>query len=227
MVDHYSGKQKYLLAVDCVVFGYSNDELKLLLYPRAFEPVKGRWSLMGGFVEPDESCEEAASRILEQTTGLHNIFLEQVEVFSKPDREKTTRVISVVFFALIDIQKHDNDLVREQGAVWWSLGKLPELIFDHEDMIRKALNRLQQKAGYSLVGTELLPEKFTLLQLRRLYEALYQRKFDAGNFRKKILSLDVLQKLNEKNLTESRKGAYYYCAKTDLKETETDRIVKF
>lgn len=227
MVEYYKGHSKYLLAVDCVVFGYEKGELKLLLYPRGFEPDKGKWSLMGGFVLPDESCEEAASRVLKQTTGLQDIFLEQVEAFSNPSREEFSRVISIAFFALIDIREHNNHLDLEQESRWWPLSQLPELIFDHSEMVAKALTRLQQKAGYSLVGIELLPDKFTLLQLRNLYEAIYQRNFDAGNFRKKILSLDVLEKLEEKNLTESRKGAHYYSVKAGIKDAGTERIIKY
>jgi 8-oxo-dGTP diphosphatase len=199
MSEYYIGHPKYLLAVDCVILGYENEELKLLLYPRGFEPVKGKWSLMGGFVQSNESCEEAACRILNQTTGLENIFLQEVGTFSNPDRESFTRVISVAYYALIRIHQHDLELVREHGAQWWPLSSLPELIFDHGEMISKALVRLQQKAGYSLVGSELLPERFTLLQLRKLYEAIYQREFDAGNFRKKMLSLEMLERTNEKN----------------------------
>jgi 8-oxo-dGTP diphosphatase len=226
MSEYYKGHPKYLLAVDCVILGYENEELKLLLYPRGFEPVKGKWSLMGGFVQMNESCEEAACRILNQTTGLENIFLQEVGTFSNPERESFTRVISVAYYALIRIHQHDLDLVREHGAQWWPLSSLPELIFDHGQMISKALIRLQQKAGYSLVGSELLPEKFTLLQLRKLYEAIYQREFDAGNFRKKMLSLEMLERTNEKNSTDSRKGAYYYTISKNVKEVETERIVK-
>jgi 8-oxo-dGTP diphosphatase len=227
MSEYYQGHPKYLLAVDCVILGYEKEELKLLLYPRGFEPVKGKWSLMGGFVQSKESCEEAASRILHQTTGLANIFLQEVGTFSNPERESFTRVISVAYYALIRIHQHDLELVREHGAQWWPLSSLPELIFDHGEMIIKALIRLQQKAGYSLVGSELLPEKFTLLQLRKLYEAIYQREFDAGNFRKKMLSLEMLERTNEKNAADSRKGAYYYTISKNVKEVETDRIVKF
>jgi 8-oxo-dGTP diphosphatase len=227
MVEYYQGHSKYLLAVDCVVFGYENGELKLLLYPRGFEPVKGKWSLMGGFVLPHESCDQAACRVLQQTTGLENIFLEQVAAFSDPNREEYSRVVSIAYYALIDINKHNNELAREQGTRWCPLSSLPQLIFDHDRMVREALLSLQQKAGYSLVGIELLPEKFTLLQLRKLYEAIYQRKFDPGNFRKKILSLDLLEKLGEKNQTESRKGAYYFRIKGAVKDAGTERIVKF
>lgn len=227
MVEFYKGHPKHLLAVDCVIFGYQEEELKLLLYPRGFEPVKGKWSLMGGFVQEPESCEEAAARVLAECTGLENIYLEQVSAFSDPGREPQVRVVSVVYYSLIRIHEQDQALVSSHGAIWWPLTRLPEVIFDHGEMIRKALLRLQQKAGYSLAGIELLPEKFTLLQLRKLYEAIYQRNFDAGNFRKKILSLELLRKTNEKNFSESRKGAYYYTVDSSLTDVETERIVKF
>lgn len=227
MTEFYKGHPKHLLAVDCVIFGYQDEELKLLLYPRSFEPVKGKWSLMGGFVQESESCEEAAARVLYETTGLENIFLEQVSAFSHPEREPQVRVVSVVYYSLIRIQDQDHELVSTHGAKWWPLTRMPELIFDHSNMVRKALGRLQQKAGYSLAGIELLPEKFTLLQLRKLYEAIYQREFDAGNFRKKILSLELLHKTSEKNYTESRKGAFYYTVEPGLTDVETERIVKF
>lgn len=227
MEEFYKGHSKYLLAVDCVILGYEEDELKLLLYPRSFEPVKGMWSLMGGFVQESESCEEAACRILNQTTGLQGIFLDQVSTFSSPWREPFARVISVAYYALIRIHHSDLDLLEQHGAKWWPVSNLPELIFDHSAMVKNAVVRLQQKAGYSLAGSELLPEKFTLLQLRKLYEAIYQRRFDAGNFRKKILSLELLERTGEKNSTESRKGAFYYRVTRDVKEIETERIVKF
>ncbi len=226
MEPFYQGQPKHLLAVDCVILGYEAGELKLLLYPRSFEPVKGQWSLMGGFTGENESCEEAACRVLSQTTGLENIFLEQVGAFSAPAREPYARVVSVAYYALIRIQHSDLELLKRHGARWWPVSALPELIFDHADMVKKAFVRLQQKAGYSLAGSELLPEQFTLLQLRKLYEAIYRRPFDPGNFRKKILSLELLERTGEKNATESRKGAYYYRIREDARQQETGRIVK-
>jgi len=212
-MEYYKQHAKFLVAVDCVVFGYEAGELKLLLYPRAFEPVKGEWSLMGGFMQNGESSDEAASRVLKQTTGLDNIFLEQVHAFTDPEREPFVRVISITYFALIRIDRYRKSNTEKFGAKWWAINELPPLIFDHEKMIAQALKKLQQKAGISLVGSELLPPKFTLLQLRKLYEAIYQRTFDPGNFRKKMLSLEVLEKLDQKNSTESKRGAYYYRVK--------------
>jgi ADP-ribose pyrophosphatase YjhB (NUDIX family) len=223
----YKIHPQHYVAVDCVILGYQDEEIKLLLYPRSFEPYKGKWSLLGGFVQDNESADEAAARILKQTTGLEQIFLEQVASFSETNRDPEARVISLAYYALIRIDLHDEEKVKENGAYWVSISKLPNLIFDHQQMFEKSLVKLQQKAGYSLVGSELLPEMFTLIQLRKLYEAIFLREFDPGNFRKKILSLGVLEKLSVKDASESRKGAFYYKAKSNIGEIDTDRIVKF
>ena len=223
----YKLHPRYHVAIDCVILGYQEEEIKLLLYPRSFEPLKGKWSLLGGFVQEDESADEAAARILKQTTGLEQIFLEQVATFSDPNRDPEARVISLAYYALIRIDLHDEECVKENGAYWIPIRKLPNLIFDHQAMFEKALVKLQQKAEYSLVGLELLPEMFTLIQLRKLYEAIFQREYDPGNFRKKILSLGVLERLDKKDTSESRKGAFYYKAKSNIGEIDIDRIVKF
>lgn len=210
MNEIYNQNPKFHLAVDCVIFGYEAGELKLLLFHRVIEPCKGEWSLMGGFMRSDESLEDAARRVLFQTTGLENIFLEQIGAFSKVDREPGTRVISVTFVALIRLNEHDRNSVGELGAQWWPVAEIPKLIFDHEEMVAKAMKSLQNKAASELVGRELLPEIFTLTQLRVLYETIFQKSFEPGNFRKKVLSLNILERLNLKNTTESKKGAFYY-----------------
>lgn len=223
----YKKYPKHYVAVDCSIFGYEEGELKLLLYPRGFEPERGRWSIIGGFVEDNESLEEAARRVLLQTTGMHDIFLDQAIAFSKPDRDPGARVISMTFVALIRIDMHDKELVRETGAQWWPVTKLPELIFDHDEMIQNALVLLQQKASINLIGKELLPEMFTLIQLKNLYEAIFQRTFDPGNFRKKVLSLDMLERSDKKNTSESKKGAFYYRFKDSETGLRSERIVRF
>ncbi len=217
---------KYYVAVDCVVFGYEQGNLKLLLYHRGFEPAKGRWSLMGGFVGEKESSDEAARRILKSITGLEDVYLEQVQVYTDPKRDPEDRVVSIGYVALIRLDKHNFDKVREHGAHWWPLKSLPELIFDHKEMVDTALSKLQLKAGMELIGDELLPGKFTLLQLRCLYEAIFQRKLDTGNFRKKVLALNVLERLEEKNTTESRRGAYYFKFRKNVFDKSFERIVK-
>lgn len=223
----YKQYPKHYVAVDCSIFGYEDGELKLLLYPRGFEPSFGKWSLMGGFVQENESMEEAARRVLLQTTGLKDIFLEQGKAFSKPDRDPGAQVISMTFVALIRIDIYDKDLVRESGAHWWPITKLPSLIFDHEEIVANGLKLLQQEASIDLIGKELLPEMFTMIQLRNLYEAIFQKTFDPGNFRKKVLSVGILERLNLKNTKESKKGAFYYQFKTSDTGLRSERIVKF
>lgn len=227
LTELYGEHPKHYVAVDCVIFGYMDGELKLLLYPRSFEPAKGNWSLLGGFIQENESSDQAAARILKRTTGLDQIYMEQVAAFSAPARELAARVISIAYYALIRLDKHDEEIVHQYGADWFSLGKKPALIFDHDEMVGMALSKLQQKAGYQLIGPELLPEYFTLTQLRRLYEAIFRRSLDPGNFRKKVLSLDILKRSNRKDSTESKKGAFYYCFRQEeLPDRDIGRIVK-
>jgi 8-oxo-dGTP diphosphatase len=208
----YRKYPKHLVAVDCIIFGYDlvEKEIKLLLIKRGFEPAKGKWSLAGGFVNDDESLDDAANRILRRLTGLETIFLKQSFTYGDVERDPGARVISVSYFALIPIKDINKDLAAVNLAHWRSLSKLPDLIFDHGDMVKRALNDLQNQVKIKPVGFELLPEKFTLVQLQDLYEAIYQRTVDKRNFRKKILSMDILEKLDEKERETSRKGAWYY-----------------
>ncbi len=222
----YIEQEKHLVAVDCAIFGYEDNELNLLLFHRALPPSRGEWSLVGGWVNGDESVDAAASRVLQKITGLHDIFMEQVSVFSRPERDPGGRVISVLFYALIDVKKHDKDLVREYGAHWWPVTKMPQLIFDHNEMAEYALEQLRNKATYHLVGQDLLPEEFTITQLRQLYNSIFMREFDPGNFRKKILSLDAMVRLNKKDTSESKKGAFYYRFKEPEKLNINERIIK-
>ena len=222
----YSEHPKFPVAIDCVVFGYEEDELKLLLYPRRFEPNKGAWSLMGGFVQEKESMDRAAKRVLQLTVGLENIFLEQVKAYSAPERDPGGRVISMAYYALIRIDEHDKELVDEKGGKWWPITNIPELIFDHSNMVADALEKLQNNATFKLIGKELLPKYFTLTQLNKLYNAIFQRKFNAGNFRKKLASLNVLDKLATKDTRSSKRGAHFYKFKKEDTNTQYERIVK-
>jgi 8-oxo-dGTP diphosphatase len=208
----YSRFTKHFVAVDCIIFGYDifEKEIKLLLIKRNIEPAKGKWSLAGGFVNKDESLDDAASRILFQLTGLNNVYLEQFYSFGDVSRDPGARVISTSYYALIKIQDIDNQLKEINGAHWRSISRLPELIFDHSEMVKIALDELQCQIKVKPVGFELLPEKFTLVQLQDLYEAIYQRKVDKRNFRKKILSMNLLEKFDEKEKETSKKGAFYF-----------------
>ncbi len=214
----YSLHARHYMAVDCVIFSYENDGLKVLLYPRSFEPFVGKWSLLGGFVEEDETLGDAARRVLFSTTGLRNIYQEQVHTFSDVNRDPAGRVISVAYYALIRSSQQDNELVREHGACWWPISKLPELVFDHAKMVEHSLLRLQKKAGSELIGKELLGDTFTITNLKKLYEAIFQYEIDAGNFRKKILSLAVLQNTGIKDKSESKKGAFLYRYNNQLED---------
>jgi 8-oxo-dGTP diphosphatase len=184
--------------------------VKLLLFKRIVEPAKGRWSLAGGFVERDESLDDAASRILRKLTGLESVYMKQSFAYGETDRDPGDRVISVAYFALIAIRDINKELADQNGVSWRSLSKLPDLIFDHPLMVERALSELQNQIKIRPVGFELLPEKFTLVQLQDLYEAIYQRSVDKRNFRKKILSMGILEKLDEKERETSKKGAFYY-----------------
>ena len=208
----YSKHRKHLVAVDSLIFGYDirEKEIRLLLIKRSFNPAKGKWSLAGGFVEPEESLDVAACRVLRNLTGLKNIFMKQLHCYGEPDRDPGARVISVAYWALIKIKDIDRKVTDKSGAHWQSMKKLPRLIFDHQEMVERAMKELRQQIKIKPVGFELLPEKFTLVQLLDLYEAIYQRNIDKRNFRKKILSMDILEKLEEKEKETSKRGAYYY-----------------
>ena len=209
-INKYRSQDRILMAVDCIIFGFDGKQLQALLIKRGFEPEKGNWSLMGGFTNQNESTDQAAVRVLLQLTGLHNIYMEQLYCFSDVNRDPAGRVISIAYFALINIEDYNEQMQFEHEARWFELSKIPELIFDHKQMVEKAKERLQQKVANHPIGFELLPEKFTLPQLQNLYEAIYESPLDKRNFTRKILSLGILNRLNEKNKESSRKGAFYY-----------------
>jgi 8-oxo-dGTP diphosphatase len=209
-ISSYKSHQKILVAVDCIIFGFDGNHLKALLIKRGFEPEKGKWSLMGGFVNKDENADKAAARVLYDLTGMKNIYMEQLHTFSDVTRDSAGRVVSIAYFALINIADYNKTLQAEHEAKWFPLDKIPPLIFDHKRMVLKAKEMLQLKVANHPIGFELLPQKFTLPQLQSLYEAIYDSPFDKRNFTKKMLSLGILNKLNEKEKESSRKGAFYY-----------------
>ncbi|MCQ2375133.1 MAG: NUDIX hydrolase [Salinivirgaceae bacterium] len=224
--EEYEMQERQLVSIDCAIFGYHEGELKLLLFHREKEPMIGHWSLVGGWVNGNESVDDAAQRVLQRITGLNHIFMEQVSVFSDPQRDSGGRVISVLFYSLIVLNEQTMALSNEFNAQWCSVNDLPQLIFDHNQMVDQALAKLQQKASYSLIGRELLPQNFTITQLRSLYDSIFNRTFDPGNFRKKVLSLGVLQRLDTKDNSESRKGAYYYCFNNNIIPELSGNIIK-
>jgi 8-oxo-dGTP diphosphatase len=199
------------LTVDCVVFGFDNAELKILLIQRGLVPFKGKWALPGGFVRVKEAVDEAARRELLEETGLSNVFLEQLYTFGAVDRDPRERVVSVAYYALVKLAEHPATGASDaSAAAWFPVARLPELAFDHIDIVKMALSRLRSKVRYEPIGFELLPEKFTLSQLQQLYEAVLQTNLDKRNFRKKILSMGLLIPLREQARTGAHRPAQLF-----------------
>ncbi|WP_369047806.1 NUDIX domain-containing protein [Tenacibaculum sp. UWU-22] len=205
----YGEQKKILVAVDCIVFGFDGKELKLLLFKRKVEPLKGAWSLIGAFIKEDMNLEESAEKILFESTGLDQVYLQELKTFSNVNRDSGGRVISVAFYSLIQLKKSKTDKLPHYEARWFSLNKIPDLILDHQQMVEEAIKELRKK-GNQPIGFNLLPEKFTLPQIQVLYESIYQKEFDNRNFRKKLLSLGILIKTDKKDKSSSKKGAYLY-----------------
>ena len=210
MDSHYINHSKFYQAIDCVIFGFDLERLKLLLIHRDFEPQKGKYSLMGGFLNENEDMDSGAARILDKLTGLEDVYLEQLKTYSMVNRDPAARVISTAYYALIKIEESDEEKTKDHGAEWFDINEIPELIFDHNSMVEQAFDIIRHKSRFHPIGFELLPEKFTIPQMQKLYEAINQVKLDNANFRKKIISMDLLQKLNEKEKEGSKKGAFLY-----------------
>lgn len=210
MLTAYQHPHRLLLAIDSIIFGFDGEELKLLLIKRNFEPQKGKWSLMGGFLNKEEDLEDGAKRILNELTGLNSVYMEQLNTYGRVSRDPVERTVSVCFFALINIQNHNHELARSMNGHWFSLKNKPNLIFDHDEMVQLALGKLRYKAALHPIGFELLPEKFTIPQLQKLYEAIYDTQLDRRNFSRKILSTKLLLNTGEKNESSSTKKAILY-----------------
>ncbi|WP_231463717.1 MULTISPECIES: NUDIX domain-containing protein [unclassified Pedobacter] len=206
----YINQTPVLVAVDCIIFGYDGNELKLLVIKRAIEPVKDKWSLMGGFIGNDEDLDGAAKRILLELTGLHDVYLEQLNAYGSPDRDPIERTISVVYFALIDINKYSAQINDQYHAEWFKITDVPELIFDHNEMVKSAMDKIRYQAALHPILFELLPKKFTIPQLQNLYEQVYDSPIDNRNFIRKITASGLLIKQTEKDKSSSRRGAFYF-----------------
>lgn len=199
------------LAVDCVVFGLDEGDLKVALVQRDIEPFKSRWALPGGFVRVEESLDEAALRALREEAGIDKVYLEQLYSFGDLGRDPRERVVTVAYYALVKLGEHPVRAATDTSdARWFPVGALPGLAFDHDRIVRTALTRLQGKLHYEPVGFELLPRKFTLTQLQHLYETVWERELDKRNFRKKILSMDVLVNTGEKLTDVAHRAPFLY-----------------
>lgn len=210
MSNYYCSNPQLYVAIDCIIFGFNEGELNLLLLKRNFEPAMGEWSLMGGFVQKNESVDDAAQRVLYELTGLKNVYMEQVGAFGAIDRDPGERVVSVAYYALININEYDKESVQQHNAFWMNINELPTLIFDHPLMVEKARTLMKQKASCEPIGFNLLPKLFTLSQLQSLYEAIYGESIDKRNFRKRIAEMDYIEKTDKIDKTGSKRGAALY-----------------
>jgi 8-oxo-dGTP diphosphatase len=211
------------LTVDCAVFGLDDGDLKVLLVQRDIDPFTGSWSLPGGFVRIDETLDDAARRELAEETGATNIFLEQLYTFSEVDRDPSDRVVTVGYYSLVKLSDHRiRSATDSKRAAWFAVGDVPSLAFDHGKILKTAHHRLRAKVRYQPIGFELLPQKFTLTQLQKLYEVILDRQLDKRNFRKKLLAMGVLLELNEIEQDVAHRAARLY----SFDKAKYDRMTK-
>ncbi len=200
------------LTVDCIIFGLDTQlELKVMLIQRDIPPFQGQWAIPGGFVRIDETLEQAALRELQEETGIHDVYLEQLYTFGDLERDPRDRTVTVAYYALINlIEQQIQASTDAREADWFSLHAIPSLAFDHEQILQKAIARLRSKIRYEPIGFELLPKKFTLTQLQKLYENVLDQDLDKRNFRKKLLSMDLLLDTGELEQGVSHRAAKLY-----------------
>ena len=206
----YNKNQEISVAIDCVIIGYDQKKLSVLLFQRQVEPFKGSWSLLGEVPDAKTSMDKSAQDFIYKLTGAKDIYLSQLKTYGDLDRDPLERVVSIVYYSLIRVDLFKKIDLKKYDAKWFELNEVPEIILDHNQMINDAVSKLREIAKTKPLGFRLLPKLFTLPQLQNLYECLYGNEFDSINFRKKILSSGFLKKTNIKDKTSSRKGAFLY-----------------
>lgn len=206
----YKGQEKFYVSVDCLILGFKDNKIYLLVSKRKFDPFAGHDTLMGGFLRSDENLGNTVSRVVYEYTGISNVYMEQVGTYGDINRDTGERVISVAYYALINMEQFDEKLCKIHNVRWEILDKVSNLVFDHNRMVVDTLELLRKNAATQPLGFNLLPEKFTLPQLQSLYEAIYQTNLDKRNFRKKILEMGILEKQEDKDKSGSKRGAFYY-----------------
>ena len=210
MTKFYNEYSKVLVSVDCIIFGFNEGELRVLIGKRKMEPGLGKDSLYGGFVRNNESVDEAANRVLLELTGLRNLYMQQVGAFGQVDRDPGERVISIVYYALINTTDYDSMQQKQHDVHWVNINDLPELYSDHNEMVRKAHKMMKDKISREPISFRLLPNLFTLSQLQKVYEAVCGEEVDKRNFRKRIKEMDFIEKTELIDKTSSKRGAYLY-----------------
>ena len=207
---YYNEHSKVWVSVDCIIFGFEENKLKVLIGRRQMDPGRGEWSLYGGFVAADESIDEAAERTLKKLTGMEKMFMRQVGAFGRVDRDPGERVISIAYYALMNVKDYSEKQRKEHGLEWVDITQLPQLYSDHNEMVMKAWRMMKQKMRTEPIGFRLLPDLFTLTQLQRLYEAVSGEEIDKRNFRKRIKDMDFIEKTDKIDKKTSKRGAFLY-----------------
>ena len=210
MTTFYGEHSKVWVSVDCIIFGFDEGKLRILIGKRQMDPGRGEWSLYGGFVLSDENIDEAANRVLYDLTGLRNVYMRQVGAFGSVDRDPGERVISIAYYALINVNDYEDRLRKEHRVEWVNIDDIPHLYSDHNEMVRKALKLMRQKIKTEPIGFRLLPSLFTLTQLQHLYEAIHGEELDKRNFRKRIKDMDFIEKTELIDKKGSKRGASLY-----------------
>ncbi|MDD5192640.1 MAG: NUDIX domain-containing protein [Candidatus Nanoarchaeia archaeon] len=208
------------VTVDIVIFTIKDNNLKVLLVKRGVEPFKNKWAFPGGFVKIHENLEQAAKRELEEETGVKEVYLEQLYTFGDVSRDPRGRVITVTYFALINSEKAKEKLNASTDVIeaeWFEISNLPPLAFDHSEILKYAIKRLKWKFEYTTIAFSFLPKRFTLTQLQKIYEIIFEKNFDKRNFRKKILSLELLEPTEEKEKEVSYRPPQLYSLKSKIK----------
>ncbi len=210
MAGFYNAHTRFLVSVDCIVFGFDGFQLEVLIGKRKMDPGRGLWSLYGGFVNSNENIDEAAHRVLFELTGLDHLYMKQTRTYGAIDRDPGERVISVAYCALINVKDYDDKRLQQYGLEWVPLEKLPKMYSDHNKMVDNAVTMLRQRIKTEPLSFNLLPDLFTLTQLQHVYEAILGHEIDKRNFRKRIKQIDVIEKTEHIDKKTSKRGAVLY-----------------
>lgn len=206
MTEFYSQHSKFYVSVDCIILGFDSNKLEVLIGRRQMDPGRGEWSLYGGFVEDNESLDDAARRVVHDLTGMDNLYMRQVGASGAVDRDPGDRVISIAYCALINVKDYDDSLREKYGLEWVTLDELPALYSDHRKMIHNAIMQLRRRINTQPLSFNLLPEFFTLTQLQHVFEAVLGEEIDKRNFRKRVKQIDFIQQTEKIDRTTSRLG---------------------
>lgn len=215
MTQFYDSNAQAFVSVDCIIFGFEDGKLKVLLGHRKMDPGRGEWSLYGGFVTPEESLDEASMRVLNELTGIKELYMRQVGAYGAPNRDPGSRVVSIAYCALINTKDYSESLRKKYSLEWISINELPQLYSDHNAMVNDALAMLRQRITIEPICFSLLPSLFTLTQLQYVYEGIMGKETDKRNFRKRMKQSGILVATNKIDRKSSKRGAALFRCKKD------------